>query len=116
MNLPYVAEAVIVAVPDIACANQLGALLQLRPGASQLSLSQLRTDLANSLPAYILPTKLRILQEGETVPRTATGKVNKKDTLAKYFLGGAAESVETCAPHTKGQNGPTKAWDWAGLQ
>ncbi|RAL08710.1 class I adenylate-forming enzyme family protein [Aspergillus homomorphus CBS 101889] len=116
LNLPYVAEAVIVAVPDSACANQLGALLRLRQGDNQLSLSQLRADLANSLPAYTLPTKLRILHEGETVPRTATGKVNKKDALATYFIGSAAKNVETCAPHTKGQNEPTKAWDWAGLQ
>jgi malonyl-CoA/methylmalonyl-CoA synthetase len=115
-SLPYVSESVVVAVPDVGLANQLGALVRPQQGAGQISLRDLRADLAKSLPTYTLPTKLRVLRQGEIIPRTVTDKVNKKEVVAKYFVELAAENVETCALPNKGQDGPKKAWDWAGLQ
>ncbi|KAJ5096756.1 acetyl-CoA synthetase-like protein [Penicillium angulare] len=50
-SLPYVAEGAVVAVPDSGCANQLGALIRLKQDTGEISLQQLRADLAKSLPA-----------------------------------------------------------------
>ncbi|KAJ5350826.1 hypothetical protein N7541_008553 [Penicillium brevicompactum] len=108
-GLPYVTESVAVAVPNSSFSTQLGALVRLRKGVGQISFRDLRADLAKSLPTYALPTKLRVLCQEETIPRTVTDKVNRKEVLAKYFVGVAAENVETCAPSAKEQNGPQKA-------
>lgn len=115
-GLPYVIESVAVAVPNSSFSTQLGALVRLQKGVGQISFRDLRADLARSLPTYALPTKLRVLCQEEIIPRTVTDKVNRKEVLAKYFVGVAAESVETCAPSAKEQDGPQKAWDWAGLR
>ncbi|KAE8357698.1 hypothetical protein BDV27DRAFT_164283 [Aspergillus caelatus] len=116
MALPYVVEVVVVAVPDPSCANQIAVVIRPRVAAvANVSLNGVRSDLAHSLPVYTLPTKLRVLGEEETLPRSVSEKINKKETLRRYFEGNSAK-VEACAPPQIKKNKPQKAWDWAGLQ
>jgi malonyl-CoA/methylmalonyl-CoA synthetase len=49
---------------------------------TSLTLADLRKDLSPILPGYKLPTYLRIVRE---LPKTATGKVLKKDLTGKIF-------------------------------
>ncbi|OOQ87248.1 hypothetical protein PEBR_18219 [Penicillium brasilianum] len=115
--LPYVAEAAVVAVPDPACANQIGAVIRLRPGMAQMPLDKLRNDLSPSLPAYTLPTKLRVLDDDEMLPRTVSYKIQRKQTATKFFGDSAAvDRVQVCPKLQAGKDRPVKAWDWAGLQ
>ncbi|KAE8418844.1 hypothetical protein BDV36DRAFT_294699 [Aspergillus pseudocaelatus] len=116
MALPYVVEVVVVAVPDPSCANQIAVVIRPRVAAvANVSLNGVRSDLAHSLPVYTLPTKLRVLGEEETLPRSVSEKINKKETLRRYFEGNSAK-VEACAPPQIKKDKPQKAWDWAGLQ
>jgi malonyl-CoA/methylmalonyl-CoA synthetase len=115
--LPYVIEAAVVGVPDPACANQIGVVVRLRQGMAKLSLDQLRSDLSNSLPAYTLPTKLRLLDNDEQLPRTISYKIQRKQTAQSLFGDRAtAERVQVWATLQDGKDRPVKAWDWAGLQ
>ncbi len=76
LNLPYVREAMIVGVRDEEFGQRVGAVVTVKPEASDLELQQLRADLRKALAGYKLPTILRVVQ-GE-LPKGATGKVQKK--------------------------------------
>jgi malonyl-CoA/methylmalonyl-CoA synthetase len=69
---------------------------------------------------YKLPTVLRILQDGEAVPGTGTGKPVRKQAVERYFpvsedlaLPADVEVWDVTKPE---QNRPVWAWDWAALQ
>ncbi|KAM4055712.1 AMP-binding enzyme [Hirsutella rhossiliensis] len=122
-DLPYVAEACIVGVPDYAAIQLCGAVVRLRSQVeSQITLARIRCDLAASLAAYMLPTLLRVLKEDEELPRTASGKLLKRQILRDYF--GNADGmpacrvpadVEQCARSRLIWEG-SKPWDGSGLQ
>ena len=85
LSLPYISEATIIGVEDEEFGQRVGAVVTLNHnhikaanGHQQhsLSLQSLRTDMRKALPAYKLPTLLRIV-EGE-LPKGPTGKVHKK--------------------------------------
>lgn len=96
LSLPYVAEAVVVGVPDEEFGQRVAAILSLQEedvkmllagkkwgtGVS-LTIDGLRRHLRRRLAGYKLPTLLRVVS-GE-LPKTATGKVQKK-TLGPYFF------------------------------
>jgi len=65
---------------------QVAAVLVLRPGASTLDLSDLRSWSAERLPPYQLPSMLRVV---DAMPRNAMGKINKKSLVAQLFGNGA---------------------------
>ncbi|KAL4745939.1 hypothetical protein BDW72DRAFT_207788 [Aspergillus terricola var. indicus] len=80
--LPYVAEGYIMPVADPQCDTQTAALVRLHKnydddiGHRKVDLQAIRNDLATEmgLPAYQLPTVLRILREHESVPLTWSDK------------------------------------------
>ena len=77
LGLSYVSEAAVVGVEDEEFGQRVGAIVTLYQQLSQpLTIQKLRDDMRASLPAYKLPTLLRIV-DGE-LPKGQTGKVQKK--------------------------------------
>ncbi|GIK06541.1 putative NRPS-like protein biosynthetic cluster [Aspergillus viridinutans] len=132
LELPYISEAYILSVPDLQDGARVAALVRLRVqqtshGALEwteekhkVDLRTIRSDLADKLSKYKLPTALRILQDGETVPETRTGKPIRKQAVERYFpvsedfaLPAAVEVWDFTSPE---EDRPARAWDWAGLQ
>nr|OQO16949.1 hypothetical protein B0A51_15879 [Rachicladosporium sp. CCFEE 5018] len=89
MALPYVAEVMVVGVPDDEFGQRVAAVVCLKgmeetkDSLSSLSIDKLRQDLRARLAGYKMPTLLRVVQ-GE-LPKSATGKVQKK-TLGPHFF------------------------------
>lgn len=80
MALEPVQEAMVVALPDGQGSTLLRAAVVCGPGqdADQKSLL---TALRGALPAYALPTAIELL---DALPRTPTGKVDRKALMARY--------------------------------
>ncbi len=77
LSLPYVSEVAIVGVADEEYGERVGAIVSQKQSHPQpITIEKLRDDMRKSLPAYKLPTLLRIV-EGE-LPKGQTGKVQKK--------------------------------------
>lgn len=124
-SLPYISEAVVLAVPNHSAKHLCGAIIQLRPSAmssEQVTLARIRSDLRDSLADYLMPTLLRILSTGERLPYTVSGKPIKRQILKDYF--GSADGlppksmpreVEFCSLQ-KLSAVETRAWDRRGLQ
>ncbi|KAH7094491.1 hypothetical protein FB567DRAFT_542932 [Paraphoma chrysanthemicola] len=96
LGLPYVAEAVVVGVSDEEFGQRVAALVSLQEeeltdaflethGNTEymLTIADLRRDLRDRLAGYKMPTLLRIVN-GE-LPKTVTGKVQKKVLGPKFF-------------------------------
>lgn len=96
LSLPYIAEAVVVGVPDEEFGQRVAALVSLQEeelsdtfphthGSSEhrLTLAALRRDLSARLAGYKMPTLLRLV-DGE-LPKTITGKVQKKKLGPEFF-------------------------------
>ncbi|KAH8433377.1 class I adenylate-forming enzyme family protein [Aspergillus melleus] len=120
MKLPYVSEGYIFGAPD-RDGDRLAALIRLEPTALKSrntpDLRQLRVDLHKNLYAFQLPVALRFLRDGEDVPRTDTGKLIRRHTVAQYFVPNEdftyGSDVETCDWNEPVADG-VKAWDWGG--
>lgn len=96
LGLPYIAEAMVVGVTDEEFGQRVAALVSLQEedltdvfletyGNSEylLTIEDVRRDLRNRMAGYKLPTLLRIL--GGELPKTVTGKVQKKLLGPQYF-------------------------------
>jgi malonyl-CoA/methylmalonyl-CoA synthetase len=96
LGLPYIAEAMVVGVADEEFGQRVAALVSLqeqdltddfleRYGNTEylLTIEDLRRDLRDRMAGYKLPTLLRIVS-GE-LPKTATGKVQKKILGPRFF-------------------------------
>jgi malonyl-CoA/methylmalonyl-CoA synthetase len=96
LALPYIAEAMVVGVPDDEFGERVGAVVSLRTdklaqdffketgrSPTQLSLDDMRSDVRSRLAGYKLPTILRVVQ-GE-IPKGGTGKVVKKILGPQFF-------------------------------
>ncbi|GAB1318646.1 hypothetical protein MFIFM68171_08856 [Madurella fahalii] len=126
MDLPYVADACVLGVPYHEARQLCGAVIQLRHDCTEevVNLAKIRADLAGVIAAYMLPVVLRVLKEGEQLPRTDSGKPIKRRILSE-FLGttewfpaeNLPDSVEYfgCALPVMDEK-TAGAWDWAGMQ
>ena len=96
LSLPYIAEAMVVGVPDDEFGQRVAAVITLRNdeiaqkfyrengrSADKLNIDDLRTDARSRLAGYKLPTLLRVLKE--EIPKSPTGKVVKKTLGPQYF-------------------------------
>jgi malonyl-CoA/methylmalonyl-CoA synthetase len=89
MALPYVAEVMVVGVPDeefgqrVACTISLKGPADTEAPLYQLTLQKLRQDLRARLAGYKMPTLLRVV-DGE-LPKSGTGKVTKKVLGPQFF-------------------------------
>ena len=103
LALPYIAEAMVVGVADAEFGQRVAALVSLQEeeladtfphthGSSEhrLTLAALRRDLSARLAGYKMPTLLRLV-DGE-LPKTATGKVQKK-RLGPHFFPSGLENI-----------------------
>lgn len=102
LALPYVAEVMVVGVPDDEFGERVAAAVGLKtdkdssPGDRQyllkdLTLDKLRQDLRSRLAGYKIPTMLRVIPD--ELPKSATGKVVKK-TLGPQFFPSKTEHPE----------------------
>lgn len=103
LGLPYISEAMVVGVADEEFGQRVAALVSLQEedltdsflekyGNTEhvLTIEDVRRDLRGRLAGYKLPTLLRIVA-GE-LPKTATGKVQKKILGPRFF----PANYETC--------------------
>lgn len=92
MAVPYVAEVMVVGVLDDEFGQRVAAVVCLKGARDmesplrKLTLQRLRQDLRARLAGYKMPTLLRVV-EGE-LPKSATGKVQKKILGPQYFPAG----------------------------
>lgn len=133
LKLPYIYEGCILPVFDTRNGQRVAALVRLhslngndKDGSEGCAdvleipyLKTLRHHLGKTLPAYMLPTALRILQAGEDIPRTPSLKVIRADAAKQYFP--LSKSFEYPSDielfdFTYPQNEPLRnVWDSAGM-
>lgn len=113
-------------MPDERCGYRAAALIRLikDPNAdlqpATFDLPNLRAQLTDKIAAFMLPTALRFLQEEETVPRTISGKIIRRDAARQFFPVGengccseATVQVWLARPSVC-RTSINRAWDWAG--
>ncbi|KAK3291273.1 uncharacterized protein B0H64DRAFT_367327 [Chaetomium fimeti] len=125
MELPYVADACVLGVPYHEARQLCGAVIQLRHDGTQraVNLASIRADLAGVLPAYMLPVVLRVLGDGEQLPRTHSGKPVKKKILSELLgctewfpADSLPERVEYCGSWPVIDEKTARPWDLGGMQ
>lgn len=123
-KLDYISEASVLPVKDPKKGNRVAALVRTRLNQSQLTLQVLRNDLASHLPAFQLPTVLRVLCDYEQIPRTISGKVARQEAKDRYFPQNAVDpcledlpqevQVDNFGPDTEFRS--RRMWDTGGVQ
>lgn len=78
-SLPEVKEAYVLGVPDEEKGEAVVAFVQLKPGVKSGEAS-LRESCRSGIASYKIPRRICIVEEVE-VPRTSTGKVNKRELV-----------------------------------
>lgn len=121
LALPYVAEGYILPVEDPQCDTRVAALVRFHDGPDEIDLRTLRKDLSKDMPAYQLPTVLRILRDHETVPRTWSDKTALLKAIHMFFpqdnedrLCGEATEILDISQFMKAET--TKMWDLSGMR
>ncbi|KAF7183277.1 hypothetical protein CNMCM7691_003190 [Aspergillus felis] len=123
--LPYVAEGYIMPVADPQCDTRTAALVRFhkKDSGKGVDLQAIRNDMATkmSLPAYQLPTVLRILREHESVPRTWSDKTAMMKAVHMFFpldsedrICGEETEVLDVSGFMKMQT--TKLWELSGMR
>ncbi|KKO97290.1 hypothetical protein THAR02_10610 [Trichoderma harzianum] len=125
--LPYISEACVLAIPDHEAKELCAAVIRL-DGASgvpapEISLARIRSDLMQSLPMYMLPAILRILKDGEEIPRNISGKFVKAAVRRELFAttdwwphSNPPPEVEYWGNMPPIFEAATPPWDWCGVQ
>lgn len=89
LSLPYIANAVVLPVPDKGQKERTAAILQVKPEyqSKRPNLDALRKDLVDNtgLMLFKIPTVVYWLQAGEEISLTVNGKVSKIDARKKFF-------------------------------
>ena len=130
-NVPGVEEAHVVPVSDTQTGSRVAVLVRFSSDSvniappNKLDLSYLREHLTHYLEAFKLPTAMRIMNDGETVLRTGSEKIIRRDTAQRFFpvsdnftLPSEVElwplnKINTTSE--KSEQGRHKAWDWGGI-
>ncbi len=86
---PAVAEACVIGVPDAYRGQAPKAFVALKPGAPPLSLDELREFLAERVGKHELPAALELR---DSLPKTAVGKLSKRDLIEQERTAAAAGS------------------------
>ncbi|GBF62074.1 malonate--CoA ligase [Trichophyton mentagrophytes] len=137
-ELPYLAEAYVVAVPDMEILHRVAVIARLNPSfkeeeANSLGpdgkptsnmLFKVRRDLTElKVAQYKLPTLLRVLKDDDVIPRTTTDKVIRKKVIQIFFPQSADCKVEDLPKEVlvwdlkNDKNAEsTGLWDWAAAQ
>lgn len=78
LAMPAVAEAVVVAAPDLRLGEHAAAVVRIRDGHAMPSLDEMRAHFAGAgVATQKWPEELHRVPEGQDFPRTASGKVQK---------------------------------------
>lgn len=127
LDLPYISEASVIAIPDHEAKELCAAAIRLdvtsSVPASEISLARIRSDLMQSLSMYMLPAILRILKDGEEIPRNISGKVVKAAVRRELFAttdwwphSNPPAEVEYWGNMPPIFEAATRPWDWCGVQ
>ncbi|KAF7171753.1 hypothetical protein CNMCM5623_004045 [Aspergillus felis] len=134
MELPWIAEGCALPVTDNQLGQRVAVLVRLRSHAEQSLcmdrvaverrqaksyLPLLRHQLGATLPAFMLPTALRILVDGEEIPRTPSLKPIRAKAVKQYFPQSddwsLPDDIEVCGPWEHLTSRSPRAWDWSSL-
>jgi non-ribosomal peptide synthetase component E (peptide arylation enzyme) len=102
LRFPEVERAAVVGVPDPRLGERSCACLVLRAGATldlETTVARLR---AGGLATYKLPERLVVL---DTLPTTASGKVQKHEILRRLAGAGTGTGTDGAAPYAGGPGG-----------
>lgn len=93
LALPYLTEGYVLPIQDPQCDSRVAVLVRTNDKADKVDLGKIRTDLSVQLPAYQLPTVLRVLKDHETVPRTWSDKTAMAKAINLFFPQDADQNV-----------------------
>ena len=77
---PSVGEVIVIGVPDSYRGEAAKVFVTLKPGAKEFTLDELRTFLADKIAKYEQPAHLEFRTD---LPKTAVGKLSKKELVAE---------------------------------
>jgi long-chain acyl-CoA synthetase len=80
---PDVQEAIVIGIPDSYRGEAIKAFVTMKPGAPDLTLETLREFLADKIGRHEMPATLELRA---TLPRTAVGKLSKKELVEEERL------------------------------
>lgn len=87
-KLPYIEEVYVLPVTDKDVGSRVGVLA--RCSGCKLTLSRLREDIAEIVPAFMLPTALRVMRADEEIERVHSEKLARIPTVEKFFGGNSS--------------------------
>lgn len=98
LELPYISEAYSLPVLDYEEKGMPAALVRMHMSGleQRINLKRIRDDLAKNMETYKLPRLLRILGDGEIIPKTRSQKVLKKEALRIFFGIEGVRPLEYC--------------------
>jgi long-chain acyl-CoA synthetase len=83
---PRVRDAALLGLPHPAWGEEVAAVLQVRPeDLAEAVAEQIRASLEDRLARFKVPTSVRLTESD--LPRTATGKILKRELRVRYFAG-----------------------------
>ncbi len=92
---PGVAEVIVIGVPDSYRGEAAKAFVRLKPGAATFTLEELRAFLADKLGKHEMPAHLELR---DALPKTAVGKLSKKELVAEERQKGQFVFESVAAP------------------
>ncbi|KAK2752869.1 hypothetical protein FQN54_008022 [Arachnomyces sp. PD_36] len=122
---PQISQATVLGVPHSTAGQSIAALIRMQghtgkdQPTARLGLSELRRWLTveRDLPMFRLPTMLRVIEVGETLPTTLSSKIQKAK-VRDLFSQAEIESgkVEVCDLFDNVPDREKKPFDWSALQ
>lgn len=119
--LTYILEGYILPVEDPHCDTRVAALVRFHGGVEKVNLDKIRLDLSQDLPAYQLPTLLRVLGKHESVPRTWSDKLAMRKSIQQFFPQDSNDRLITDGIQVTDisefmRRKTTKLWDLSGMR